>query len=262
MVRKVRKPSSGLPYVFISLILSISLPLLYAGYFIINATQNFATDFVSGEYNTIEEYVLSSLSQGNTVLIVQGLLWVGMLSGPILAAIMKIKLWLDDTKVLSLGYKNKWLWMGPLLGLAAQSVLLVFGFLVQQAFPEGEVEGNAGEIIDSFSGIPIFAIILMIVVGAPIVEEILYRGLVFTALSNKIGVLAGAIISSLAFGLSHVSALTINGIFTAAITSLFGGLLVYARIKSKGLFLPILMHMSFNGISAIAIVVALENGII
>lgn len=253
-----KRTNSGLLYAIISLVLSAALPTIYGSYIALQAVQDLTNGNNFGEFSTLEEYLVDALTTNEGLLYTQLLLWVGMLSGPLLAAIRKVKLWLDDTKVLELGFKNKWIGLGILFGLGAQAVLLTLGALIQAAYPEGGIEGNASEIIQTFENLNLVMLFLMIALGAPIVEEIMYRGLVFTALSNKLGVISGAIISSLIFGMSHISSLSINGVFTGLITALFGGILVYARIKSKGLFLPIVMHITFNAVSALAIVAVSE----
>jgi membrane protease YdiL (CAAX protease family) len=256
MTSKIKKPPSGFIYAIISVALAASLPLAYGLFMALTATQDFATGIISGEYTDLDDYLYDSIITTDFLLISQALMWGGMLVGPLLAALRKVKLWLDDTKVLALGFRSKWIWVGLLVGIAAQTAILTFGALVQAAYPESGLEGNAGEILESFSGLNIAVILFMVVLGAPIVEEILYRGLVFTAISNKFGVLAGGVISSLIFGFSHVSSFSINGIFTGLATAVLGGILVYARVKSKGLFLPIMIHFTFNGISGLAIVAA------
>lgn len=256
MDEKTVKPRSGFIYAILSLIFAIVLPTGYGLYVAAEAFQEFISPEISANYDSFEEYLLESFSSPTFIIFTQVLLWLGMLIGPLLAALRKVRHWADDTKVLALGFRTKWLWLGVLLGLGAQAVLLTFGALIQSAYPDNGLEGNATEIAEMLAGLNVITMLLLIVVGAPIVEELLYRGLVFTALSNKIGVIAGGVISSLIFGFSHVTSLSINGIFTGVITSLFGGLLVYARLKSKGLTLPIVMHIAFNGVSGVALLVA------
>lgn len=256
MTPETKKPPSGFIYAIISVSLALSLPLTYGLFVALNATQDFTTGIISGEYENLDDYLYGSIITTDYILTSQALMWGGMLVGPFLAALRKVKLWLDDTKVLALGFRAKWIWVGLLVGIGAQAILLTFGALIQSAYPDSGLEGNAGEILETFSGLNIAAILFMVVLGAPIVEEILYRGLVFTAISNKFGVLAGGVVSSLIFGFSHVSSFSINGIFTGLATAVLGGVLVYARVKGKGLFLPIMIHFTFNGISGLAILAA------
>lgn len=74
---------------------------------------------------------------------------------------------------------------------------------------------------------------------APIVEELLFRGMLMNKLKIKIGVSKALILSSIIFSLAHFDGLNI-GYFT------FGLITGVMYIKTKSLLAPILIHMSNN----------------
>jgi len=85
------------------------------------------------------------------------------------------------------------------------------------------------------------------VLAAPIVEEVLYRAMLQTAILQVTGrawwAIAGA---SVVFGVSHVGAVQWYAIPTLVMLGAAMGL-AYERTKSLGV--PIVMHMGFNGLN-------------
>ena len=81
---------------------------------------------------------------------------------------------------------------------------------------------------------------LSVVVVAPIVEELLFRGFILGRLGAKYGFGRAIIISSLIFGLLHVDVL---GAF------LFGVVVSLVRLKYDSLIAPTLIHISNNAIA-------------
>jgi membrane protease YdiL (CAAX protease family) len=82
-------------------------------------------------------------------------------------------------------------------------------------------------------------IALLAVLGAPLCEEILFRGLLYGAVRDRLGVPAARILSSLAFGVLH-------GPVRAPWTFAFGVLLAYLRERTDSLILPIVVHTAAN----------------
>jgi membrane protease YdiL (CAAX protease family) len=76
-------------------------------------------------------------------------------------------------------------------------------------------------------------------------EELIYRGYVLQTLSSGLGLFWGIVISSLYFGIEHLSNpnstwISAAGIFIIAL------LFVYAYIRSGQLWLPIGLHFGWN----------------
>lgn len=80
------------------------------------------------------------------------------------------------------------------------------------------------------------------VVLAPIVEEVLFRGLLFTRLRRRFGVWPVLAAVTLAFGLLHIE----NGLLHVVSVLPAGAFLGYAREISGGTGLPILLHGCMN----------------
>ena len=92
-------------------------------------------------------------------------------------------------------------------------------------------------------GLGFFLMLLNLLVAAPVVEEIVMRGVVYTRIENAVGSKSAIIISSLLFGLMHVSA---GGLILAIGAVLMG--LVFALIfaKTNSLWVCIVAHSFAN----------------
>lgn len=117
--------------------------------------------------------------------------------------------------------------------------LLVPGFDPNQAqvneFTQA-VTGNA-RLISFFA----------LVVIPPIVEEILFRGFMFPAFSGRVGILFGALFSSLLFGFAHLQANV--GVYTVVL----GLLLCFMYKKTNSIIPGMLLHMLNNYVAYAAI---------
>ena len=80
---------------------------------------------------------------------------------------------------------------------------------------------------------------ILVVILAPLIEEIVFRGLIFTRLTKKWGMIRGMITSSLIFGLLHFP-LDPIGAFT------FGVVACVLYVRTKTLVVPITLHALHN----------------
>jgi membrane protease YdiL (CAAX protease family) len=92
--------------------------------------------------------------------------------------------------------------------------------------------------------------VLTLVVLAPVVEEMVFRGLIFGALAPRIGVLAAALLSALLFGLVHGDQV----LFPTLAALGFINALLYAN--TGNLLVPITLHALNNAIAATALIAA------
>lgn len=114
--------------------------------------------------------------------------------------------------------------------------------IMQEFLPDWFSAGYDAAESTLYSG-SILSQVVAIVIAAPLVEEYIFRGLVYnrvTALSNKT---AGMIISALLFGIFHMN--FVQGTYGF----LIGLLLVYVYDKYKTMAAPVIFHMSANGFS-------------
>lgn len=85
----------------------------------------------------------------------------------------------------------------------------------------------------------IFYFFLMVII-TPVIEEILYRGIILNLLLKKYSVLVSIILSSIIFAFIHLKFIGIGYLF------LYGLLFGFAYYKTKSLFTSILLHFLIN----------------
>lgn len=98
--------------------------------------------------------------------------------------------------------------------------------------------------------------ILLVAFIAPLVEEVVFRGVLLSALRTRWGDTVGIVSSSVVFGFLHVSALAILPIIVLAV---FLGLLF---VRSRSLYVPIMTHIAFNSIGLIALYALHRGGMV
>ena len=77
---------------------------------------------------------------------------------------------------------------------------------------------------------------------APLIEEILFRGILLQRWSVKWGILPGILVSSVVFGCLHFNSIGLIN---------FGLVVALLYLRSKTLFLPIIFHALNNSIAVI-----------
>ena len=126
---------------------------------------------------------------------------------------------------------------GLLVGIYA--FMFIYGILLTAFHIEPDI--NWIEIFQSQSS-PGWLIVTAIVV-APFLEEILFRGFIFTGFRKKYGWVNAMLISAALFAVNHFQ---IVGLITYF---LLGCILAYLRHASKSLWPSIFVHMVINGVS-------------
>ncbi|MGC6509082.1 MAG: CPBP family intramembrane glutamic endopeptidase [Myxococcota bacterium] len=88
------------------------------------------------------------------------------------------------------------------------------------------------------------AIICFVVVLAPMIEEILFRGLLFHALEVKLSPSSTIALSGLLFGLVHIEVPALIPLLVV-----LGWILGWLRFKSNSMVPPLILHMVNNGLA-------------
>lgn len=91
--------------------------------------------------------------------------------------------------------------------------------------------------VSTYSGL--FVSMLITVIGAPIMEELFFRAIIFKRISRKSNIYLGMIISSLVFGILHIE-LAVIGAF------IFGIACCILYIKYKNILIPMTVHFLNN----------------
>lgn len=154
----------------------------------------------------------------------------------------------------ALGLSRKPLWRDlgrALLGLPAYfAIFIVLGSLAGVFLGvnlEQEQEIGFDRVVGSSDMLLAF---VSLVVVPPIVEEVLFRGFLFTGLRSKLGFVATALIVSALFALPHMFASSNGLLWIAAIdTFVLSLVLCYLREKTGALWAAIVLHAIKNSLA-------------
>jgi len=139
----------------------------------------------------------------------------------------------------------------PLMLLFAHGWQMLLEWVHSMGFP---VELENQEIVEIFaeqdSPLVIGLMMFMIVVMAPLLEELLYRGMLYRFLKSRMNNLLALTLSSLLFAAMHANLLKLVPLF------LLGMLLGRAYEKSGSILVPIFMHAFFNLNTVLILLVA------
>jgi membrane protease YdiL (CAAX protease family) len=152
--------------------------------------------------------------------------------------------------------------LGIVGGFGALIASQIVVSIVAQLF-DSEPGGNAKSIFSGQSanrfGLVVLA--LMATFGAPLVEELFFRGLTLRAVERRFGAIVGVVGSSAVFALLHW-----QGDSVGSAVSLVGGIFTYgvvfallARWQAR-LGPAIIAHMTVNGISSAVLVYSVFSG--
>jgi membrane protease YdiL (CAAX protease family) len=136
-------------------------------------------------------------------------------------------------------------WLGVPLGVFCQVVLMnVVNWPLNKWWPETfnpeRIETRARDLVDNAQGAWFIVLFVVVVIGAPFVEELVYRGFIQGGLQTRIGSTWALIITSAWFAVVHMEPIEFPGLFAFAIV--LG--LCYRRTQRVGL--SIVTHLAFN----------------
>lgn len=142
------------------------------------------------------------------------------------------------------------------LGIGVAGYLIVFTLLLAALRIFGPVDQDPQQLLDATTsgGVTTILAVLVAVVFAPVVEEVIYRGVLFQALRRRLGLWPGIVISSIVFAILHAEVQ--EPIYSAALAVLAAWLAATFH-RTGSLVVPILGHATFN---AIMVALALAAG--
>lgn len=109
---------------------------------------------------------------------------------------------------------------------------------------------DAAEKLGADAGtLGMLAFAILVAVIAPIAEEIFYRGMVFRALVNGVGVWLAAIISGVLFGAVHIDSVDSERLLQVVPLGLLGIFFAILYAWSGTLFAPIALHATNNSLA-------------
>lgn len=143
---------------------------------------------------------------------------------------------------------------GTIAGAVAlgAGIALFMGFGIELVFPTGDqVEGPLIQAASAPGWQRILFVILAVVL-APVVEEFLFRGVMFTGMARSWGTWPAAIVVTVLFGILHL--FDVGGYYPALLmVTIAGFAMVLLRIRTGSMLPSIAMHAAYNGIQVLVL---------
>jgi len=186
------------------------------------------------------------------VAVAQTGLWAGLLGAPYLAGRFK-----GNGMVRDFGLRESPrdlipdILNGGFWGLFSQWVLIPLLYvpvLLLTEVDNNDLSEAAKDLTDRASGaFSVVMLVLIVGIGAPIFEELFYRGLVLRAVERRFGTAPAVVSSGIFFGVSHLNApLLMPGL------AAFGIVLGVLTVRNGRLGPAIAAHMAFNMATVVA----------
>jgi membrane protease YdiL (CAAX protease family) len=173
-------------------------------------------------------------------------LWLGLLGAPVMASRRKGAGTLRE----DFGFSFRWTdpLIGVPIGVVCQLLLVPLIYLpLQQFVSKHDLEEPVRRVTDSAHGGGYIALTIVVVVGAPIVEELFFRGLVLRSLQRRFGDAWAIVGSAVVFGVAHFELLQLPALVALGI------ILGVMAVRTRRLGLGILTHAGFNLVTMIAL---------
>jgi len=149
-----------------------------------------------------------------------------------------------------------WVARSVLITVAALPALVLAGW-VQRELAGGDFRNPQLDVIlpESFSLAALAGTLAVTAIAAPLVEEVIFRGLVYRWLRERLGVTAGMALSAGAFALLHGIPALIPGIF------ILGLILAWVYEHARSIWAPVIVHATYNALVTVTLYAALMQGV-
>ena len=175
--------------------------------------------------------------------ILQAALWVGTLGIPMWLYLVKGVSW----KEFGWEFQKNDILPGLLIGLGTQIAAGLLYLPLVLIFDGIDVSEPARELVDKATGFGVFLLFLVVAIGAPLVEELFYRGLTLKAFEKKMSNRLALVLSSLVFAIAHLQLIQFPALF------LFGFVAGYLARKYDRLGRAVWAHVGFNTTTVVAL---------
>jgi hypothetical protein len=175
--------------------------------------------------------------------ILQAALWVGTLGIPVWLHFIKGISWKD----FGWGFQKNDIFSGLLIGFGTQIAGGLLYLPLILIFDDIDVSEPARELVDKATGFGVLLLFLVVVVGAPLVEELFFRGLTLKAFEKKMSSRLAVLLSSLFFAIAHLQLIQFPALF------LFGLVAGYLVKKYDRLGRAVWAHVGFNATTVVAL---------
>ena len=168
--------------------------------------------------------------------------WLGYLGAPLVAAVRKGSGLAAD---LGWRFERRDIPVGLGIGVATQLIAVPLLYVpIFFVFGEQDVSEAARELTDRATGWGVLLLALVVVVGAPVVEELFFRSLLLRGIAKRGGSAVAAVAgSSIVFGLVHFQLVQLPALV------MFGVVAGWLTVRSGRLGPAVWAHVGFNGVT-------------
>jgi len=177
-------------------------------------------------------------------------LWVGLAGGAVCASRVRG----SGSLAVDFGFEIRLpldVALGAAVGLACQYALVPLLYWPFEQFDHGlrhRLESQAKDLTRAaHGGAAVTVLVVFLAVGAPVVEELFFRGLLLRSLQRRFGTVAGVLGSAALFGLAHFELLQLPALI------LFGIVLAVLATRTGRLGPGIAAHAAFNAATVLSL---------
>ncbi len=174
-------------------------------------------------------------------------LWAGLVGAAVLTSRLKGSGSLREDYGLRIERRD--ILPGLAAGVACQFLLTLLYVPFTWLNPDLDVSGEAKRLIDPVQGPGLALLAVCLVVGAPLVEELFFRGMLQRALGRRFGPAWAVALSSVVFGLTHYQPVQLLGLIV------FGVVLGLMALRTGRLGLAMVTHAAFNATTVVLLAV-------
>ena len=141
-------------------------------------------------------------------------------------------------------------------GVLLEVIAVVIGALVAVALEAatGQTVESPEQVSPDLRGWAVVMLVVLAVIVAPVVEEFVFRGLLFRSIADRHGFWIGAVLSAVPFGLTHAAVGAEVDLWALRITLMVVGVvLAWIHWRRRNLLANIVAHSTFNVIGVVLI---------
>jgi membrane protease YdiL (CAAX protease family) len=181
-------------------------------------------------------------------------LWIGLVGAPVLASRR------HGTGRLGTDYgfrgRLRDVPAGAAVGVLGQAVLVpVIAFVMSPVVGHPDVGGPVEDLVKAAHGLGLVVLVVFVVVCAPVVEELFFRGLLLRSLERRAGTVWAIVVSSVLFGLAHPEGLPLGAQALVSVSlAALAAVLATLAVRTGRLGPSIAAHAVFNAWTVVFLV--------
>jgi hypothetical protein len=181
------------------------------------------------------------------VAILQVPLWLGLIG----AVIVVSRRWGTSSLRRDYGFRFAAIdVIGLPIGILTQLVFVPVLYWLLPFIDRSSVSESAEKLTDRATGWGVVLLFVLVVIGAPIVEELFFRGLVLRSLQARWSDWLALVASSVLFALVHFELITLPALV------MFGLVAGYCAQRTRRLGMSIFAHAGFNGTTVVVLLLS------